>query len=1105
MKCPRATIMLATLLIGCAMSSFGQTVNATLLGTVTDASGAVIPNAKVTVTEVNTGITRAGQTNESGNYTFPNLAPGQYSVIVENTGFKKETRSGIDVIVNSTTRIDVQLQPGSVSETVEVTGAPPLLQTDRADTGMKIEMAQVVNMPLGTNRNFQTLLNMVPGATMASFQHSQFFNASSSLQTEVNGQMRMGNSYQIEGIDDNERTGLLQILVPPIEAIQTVDVSTSNFEAELGRASGANVNVQLKSGTNSLHGAVYEFLQNTKMDARSFFNPTVGAVHYNYFGGNVGGPIRKNKLFFFGDYLKIKDHEANTNLVTVPSMQFRGGDLSSSPTIVYDPTTGAQDGSGAGRTPFPNNTIPADRINPVSAKILGLVPSPNQSFVLSNPSNNYYATLPFTKDTDSFDVKLDDNITDKDRLTGRFSFSRPVVYQAPLFGLAGGPGPSTAFMGTGTQNTYVSGITYDRVISNSLVSELRAGVAHYHNEALNSDYGTPSANNIGIVGANVDQWSSGMSWININGGVTNPLVGYSPSLPWKRAEAIFSLVNTWTKMAGNHTIKWGIDLRRLRDDLLQTQTFSPRGRFEFDVKQTTIPGAKNGFGNSFASFLLDQPNLVGRDLATYFPTYRAWEFFGFVQDKWVVSSKLTLDLGLRWEFYPPATPRFAGGFSNYDPRNNTLVIAGVGDNPLNLGMDTHYKYFAPRLGIAYRLSDKTVIRTGFGISYTPFPDNKYAFDNYPIKANNQFSPSGLGYGPALRPDGTAATFQAGLPAPTPISIPSSGIIANPSASSAYEWIPTDFNNPYVESWNFSVQQAMPAHFTMDVAYVGNHGVRNPVSPNINAATVVGLGTKGQPEYPRTANTTQYWRGLSSMYNALQVKFNRRLTGGLLITTSYTFAKGMAYQDGDDGGLLFYINQQRNYARTNFDGSQTFVQSYVYDLPVGKGKRWLSAGPAAMILGGWQINGTLTLMTGTPFDIRYSSSDLNAPGNTQTADQVAPVQILHGINTGNPWFSTASFAAPTPGLFGNSGRNSLTGPGLFGLNASLFKTMQINERLRFELRGEAFGLTNTPQFNNPGNTLGNASFGYVTGTVGSGSGVNGVGGGRAFQLGAKLSF
>jgi hypothetical protein len=1090
-----------------AVTSYGQAVNGTLLGTVTDSSGAVVPNAKVTATEVNTGISRSGQTNESGNYALPDLTPGHYAVTVDAAGFKKEMRKDIDLIVNSSTRVDIQLQPGAITEVVEVTGAPPLLQTDRADTGLKIETAQIMDMPLGANRNFQTLLNLVPGTTKAQFQHSQFFNASSALQTEVDGQMREGNCYQIEGIDDNERTGLMQILIPPIEAIETVDVSTSNFEAELGRASGANTNVILKSGANVFHGAAYEFLQNTDLDARSFFNPSRGAVHYNYFGGNASGAIKKNKLFFFGDYLKVMDHEAvpanGSGPVTVPSMAFRTGDLSAAPTIIYDPSTGNPDGTG--RTPFAGNQIPSTRINPVSAAILALVPAPNLPFTASKPANNYAALLPFSKDTDSFDVKFDDNFTEKDRLSGRFSFARPVTYQAPVFGMAGGPGPGSAFMGTGSQKTYSTGLNYVRIFSPSLVSEFRVGVAHYHNEALPSDYGANDASALGIPGVNLDPWTSGIVGINLQTSFSDPLIGYSASMPWKRAEVNGDATNTWTAIRGNHTIKWGVDLRRLRDDLLQTQTFSPRGVYDFSGAQTSIPGAANGFGNNFASFLLDQPSLVGRDLATYFPTYRAWQFFAFGQDKWLVTPKLTLDIGVRWEFYPPAVAAFPGEFSNYDPVSNTLVIAGIGGNPANLGMKTHYDYFAPRIGIAYRLSSSTVIRTGFGISYTPFPDNKYAWDNYPIKGNNQYSPAGAGYGPAVLANGQPATFQAGFPLPVPFTIPSDGIIANPPASSAYEVIPLDFKNPYVESWNFSVQQALPWRFTLDVAYVGNHGVHTVSASNINAATVVGLGTAGQPEYPRTANTTLYWQGFSSMYNALQVKLNRRLAAGLLVTTSYTWGKAMNFQGDDDSGLMFYINEHRNWARADFNRTQTFVQSYVYDLPVGHGHRWLSSGPAASILGGWQLNGILSLMTGLPFTVSYSAANLKAPNNSQTADENAPIQILHGINTGNPWFSTTSFQAPTGLNFGNTGRNYLTGPGFFDLDASLFKTIQIKERAKLEFRAEAFSLTNTPQFNNPGSTLGSSTFGYVTSTLGSGSGVNGVGGGRAVQLGAKLSF
>ena len=378
----RAICVLFALLLLSAGFGHSQAVNATLLGTVTDSSGAVVPSARITVTEVNTGVNRSGQTNESGNYTFPNVPPGQYSVSVEASGFKKETRKDIEVVINTNTRVDLQLQPGTITENIEVTGAPPILQTDSAGTAQNIEMTTLANAPLvSSNRNFQSLLNLAPGVAPVTEQHSQFFNASSSLQTEVNGQMRMGNNFMIEGTDDNERTGLLQIYIPPIEAIQTVDVSLTNHDPEMGRASGAVVNVVLKSGTNDLHGAAYEFLQNSDLNARSFFNPSVGHLAYNYVGGNLAGPIKKNKMFIFGDYLRVMDHEGNTNLVTIPPNQWRTGDLSHGATVIYDPATG-NPLDGSGRTPFAGNVIPANRINPVSANILALLPPPTRTSTL---------------------------------------------------------------------------------------------------------------------------------------------------------------------------------------------------------------------------------------------------------------------------------------------------------------------------------------------------------------------------------------------------------------------------------------------------------------------------------------------------------------------------------------------------------------------------------------------------------------------------------------------------------------------------------------------------------------------------------------------------
>ena len=1130
-------VLLTIIFVGFSAPARGQAVNATLLGAVTDSSGAPVGNAKITITETNTGITRNAQTNESGNYVVPDLPPGTYTVTAELSGFKRASRPAIDVVVNTTGRVDLVLQPGNISETVTVQEETPILQTERADTGRKIDTVLTENIPLGTNRNYQNLLNIVPGTTRATFQHSQFFNASSSLQTEVNGQLRMGNNYQIEGIDNNERTGLLQILIVPLEAIQTVDVSTSNYDAELGRASGAVTNVILKSGTNNFHGAAYEFSRNSYFNARNFFDKSVGHLAYNYFGGNIGGPIKKNKLFFFADYLKVYDHEANTNQISIPSMALRSGDLSSAsstPTAVYNPFSGNANGTGRqqlvatsapGMATVPGrngpvdafnpactnaagcpNVVPLALIDPISAKLMALLPTPTSP----GNANNYFALLPFHKDTDFVDAKVDANLTDKDRLSGRFSFQRPAIFQAPIFGLAGGPAQGN-FEGTGLQNTYSIGLNYNRFFSNTLVAEFRVGVAWYHNEAHNSDFGTNASEALGIPGVNLDPITSGIVGITIanNRGFSNPLIGYSASLPWIRSETNIDFANTWTKILGNHTLKFGVDLRRVRDALLQEQTFSPRGLYTFADGQTALNTgsgtSKTSFTNDFASFLLGLPNQAGRDLATFFPNYRAWQFFGFAQDKWVVTPKLSADLGVRWEFYPPATPVAKGGFSNYNPTNNTLVVSGIGNNPNDLGIATHYKYFAPRLGLAYRLKESTVFRLGFGISYTPFPDNSYAY-NFPVRANNQFDPAITTFGPAVLADGvTPATFENGFPDLIQPSIPPNGIITNPTKASTYFVVNQNFKNPYVESWNAAIQQSLPWHFVLDVAYVGNHGVDSVTNYNLNAATVVGLGKVGQPEFPsfgRTANTNLLFAGYSSSYHALQVKFDHRFSGGFATTTAYTYGKGMGFQTGDDGGLAFYINQRRNYARNDFDRTHTFVQSVVYDLPFGRNRRLFSSGVAAAVLGGWRVSSFLTVMSGLPLYFTASSASLLAPGNTQTPDLVGPVHILHGVGLGNPWFTTSSFAAPAANTFGNVGRNFLTGPNFFNLDASIAKFIRFTERLNLELRLEAFGATNTPQFffgsgngTVAGVTLGSSSFGQITSATG----------GRQLELGAKLTF
>jgi hypothetical protein len=1139
-------------------SSFGQAVNATLLGTVEDPTGAAIGAAKVTAVNAATSAVYESITNNAGNYTIPNLPPGTYAVTVEAQGFKKETHQNIDVLINSSTRVDFSVAPGSVSEEVMVTTAPPLLQTDRADISTKLETSHLENLPMTTNRNFQSLLNLVPGTTPATYEHSQFFNAQGALQTRVNGIPRHGNLYQIEGIDDDERTGLLQIIIPPADAIQSVDISTNNFEAELGRATGAVTNVILKSGTNAFHGSAFEYIQNNAVNARSYFSGPLGHLSYNNFGGSIGGPVLKDKLFFFGDYLHSSDRESVSSTFTIPDARYftpnAQGFIDLSALLgatngkafqqgqIFDPATG--DGSASGpRTPFANNQIPFNRVNPVSLAILQKLNAAAAQFgqlkqtPITNPSNNYSTTLPFRKSVDSWDTKIDYTLNERNHVSGRFSWQRVNTFQAPVFGaFLGGP-QGGGFQGTGVQTSYSTGVNYDHVFSPTLFTEVRFGVAHLRNNAQPSDYGSNDATALGIPGVNISQFTSGQVgiFISSNGvfgqsGVDNPLIGYSASMPWIRGEANIDLVNNWTKIIRNHTLKFGGDLRRVRDDLLQDQTFSPRGIFRFQDVQTSDSRATTNLANYVASFLLGVPSQVGRDLNTFFPAYRQWWFFAFASDKWQVTPKLTLDLGVRWEFYPPATPKIAGGFSNYDPVNNNLVLAGIGGNPSNMGVKTQYRYFAPRTGLSYRVTDDTVIRAGFGISYTPFPDNNFAY-NYPVRANNAYNPAGgSAFTSAVLADGvTPATFQAGFPAPVPVPIPSNGIIpANTKDLLAQNYfvVPLNYQNPYVMSWNVAIQQALPQNMSLQVAYVANHGVNMGANVDINNPSTYGGGQASKPlarAFGRTASTNLIFQGFSSNYESLQAQLTKRFSKGLSFTSALTWGKAMNYMDNDDGGLKFFINQKRNYAPADYDRTVNFEQSFTYELPFGHGHNRLNSGVGALVLGGWKVSGIVSAVTGTPFTITANGGSLNTPGTTQTATLSGPYRVLHGVGTTTRWFDPASFSQPsgcptstsqnpvpcTPqnvGL-GNTGRNQFRGPGFIQNNASIFKSFPIWREANLETRLDAFQLSNTPQFNNPNANFSNpGNFGQVTSTLGTGQGsVNGVGGGRSLQASMRITF
>ena len=1078
-------------------AGWSQAVTATLVGTVTDTTGAVVANATVTLTNRSTSAVSTQQTNASGGYQFTFLTPGAYNISVSDAGFKNAERSNVTVLVNTTTRVDISMEPGSTSETVTVTGEPPLLQTDRADVTAQIESKQVEDLPVGSERNFQSLESLVPGVSRPIYDHSSFFDAQNSQSLQVNGQSELSNNLQFEGIDDNERTGLLQVYIPPAAAIQTVDVETSNYAPEFGRSAGAVTNVTLKSGSNQIHGSAYEFNQVSALAARYYFNNTgvKPRTTNNYYGATLGGPILKNRMFFFGDFLRYSNHATQYNLISVPTAAFRNGDLSAGPTAIYDPSTGNPDGSG--RTQFSYNgvanVIPPSRISPVAKAILALVPLPNVAG--AGFTNNYQANTGFFNDVNTFDVKLNQQMRGNDALIERLSWQRSNTVQQPIFGTAGGP-IAGAFEGNGVNTVWNTAVEYTHPFSPKLLAEFRGGVDHYRNVATESDYGSQDSTKIGVPGVNLDAFTSGFVGIDV-AGFSSPLVGYSASLPWTRAETNIDLVNNWTKLAGNHSFKFGFEARRVRDDLQQGQTFSPRGIFRYRDGQTGLnkKGNKTGFSNDFASFLIDVPSQAGRDVNVGFASWRQTLYFAFAQDSWVATQKLTLTYGVRWEFYPPAVPERKGGFSQYDPSTNTLQVSGYGSVPNNLGLDVNALDFEPRVGFAYRATPETVVRGGFGISHTPFQDNNYAY-NYPVRQNNAFD-SLSSYTPALLPDGTPSTLAKGFPAPIVAQIPSTGIL--PAAQNQnYVSVNKHYRDPYVMSYNLTVEQQFGA-WVMNLAYVGNEGRQIPANYNMNAGMVAGAGVKGEKYYNlygTSAAIELLPKGTTSNYNALQARISRRFTNGLEASSSLAWQKAMGYISSGGGlaGFNFYLDPHRDYSPLSFNRSVTSSNSFIYALPFGKGESHLQQGPMSWILGDWQVSGLAFLQTGTPLFFTASGSQLNAPGTTQVANEIKPFQKLRGIRN-SPWFDTSAFVQPVGAVLGNTGKNIYSGPASVTFDSAVKRTFPIHEQATVQLRLDAFNVLNHPTFSNPNTSLTSSDFGYVTS----------AGGGRSLQLSAQLNF
>jgi hypothetical protein len=1078
-----------------------QAVTGTLLGNVTDSSGAGVPGATVTTLDTQTNTSRTAVTNEAGYYIFTSLQNGTYTVDAELQGFKKVVRPNVKVDVNTTVRVDLKLEVGTISETLTVSAESPLLQTDRTDTGRIIESKMVSELPLTFNRNFQSLLITVPGVTRPHREHSQFFNSQDSLRFEVNGQPGMASNTLIEGLDDNHKTGLLQVIIPAADALETVSVSTSNYDAEFGRSGGAVTNVTLKSGTNDLKGSAFFFGNNEKTNASDYFTHLKAPTKFVNGGFTLGGPIVKNKLFFFGDYQRTIDNSGYVVRATLPTVKMRNGDFSEVTNKIYDPLTG--DIGGNNRVAFDNNQLPADRISPISKRLLGFIPLPN---IAGAPlgQNNFQQAQTREKTTDGFDTKINYTLSTKDQVSYRLSFMRPVVFDPALFGQYGGPA-NGGFAGTGTNTSYSSAGTWTRVFNAKTVLDVRAGLNYYHNVTSTTAQGLTTSTEIGIPGANLDDYTSGLSSIVINGyqpgSANGPMLGFSASQPWDRSEKTWNATATLTRMLQNHTVKLGGEWRYNRDLLLQTQDAGgPRGEFTFNSSGTGNPAeaaSTTSIANSFASFLLDWPNGVRRDLKVIDdPGTKHTGIFGFAHDKWQARSIVTVDLGLRWEYYTPLEGLAgAGSLSNYDPSTHTLRVSGYGDTDLALNVKKKFTNFSPRTGVSWRLNDKNVVRAGYGASTIPFPDNRYAF-NYPVKQNYS--------GSATNGFQNAGSMAAGFPAPALFAIPSNGIIPVSGAlqNATLDVIANDLHEGTLHSWNVAYQRQLPYLLTADVAYVGNRGVDLVMDVDTNASLIYGSGNNGRPQFAqfnRTGQSRTRTNEGKSRYHGLQVKVDRRFNHGFLLTNSYTLSRSRDLAN-ENGGVGTPIDFDLSWARSNYDRLHNYTLTGLYELPWGPNKRWLSEGMLGKLIGGWQVSGIFVAQSGVPLTITGNGTTLNTPGNTAFANLNGENTVLGGLGPGKLYFDPSVYSQPAAGVQGNMRRNSgPEGPGFWNLDGSLFKRFSVGASRYAEIHVDAYNVTNSVRWGNPGtgfSTSTGNTFGQITGTSG---------GQRSLRFGARFVF
>ncbi len=1079
------SLVCATLLLGFAPQVRAQILYGSIVGHIEDPTGASVARAVVSITNKQTGLSRETISDAVGRYEFPNLLAGAYDVRITATGFQAFVKSEVPVTINSVTRVDVTLQLGQVTETVTVSAGVVTLQTDRSEVRAEVSSHELLNLPVASGRNYQQLFRVLPGFTPPANAHSIPTNPTRALVFNVNGATRSANNTRIDGASAMSiQLPHIVAYVPSLEAIETVNVVTNSFDAEQGLAGGAAVNVSTKAGTNELHGAAFEYHTNNRLKARPFFLPANQGkpkLVFNQWGGALGGPIRKNRLFYFVAYEETYDRRNAQRFGTVPTRAMKEGDMSASPNPIYDPATG--DEEGRNRQPFPGNRVPAERISPIARKLADLTPLPNVG-AGGFATNNFFASAPFQFDRRTVDSKVNWNASDKLTALVRLSILRYTHKNPQMFGeIAGPPVFDGSNPGVGDGGTYSSTVGGTYLFSPNFVLDAYFGYTRADtssqqprlDEKLGLDF-------LGIPGTNGPRRIEG-GWPRFQfgtGGLTN--IGINEDfMPYFRRDPQYQYVANFNWTKGSHSIRFGVDfynqhLNHAQAEIAGVALHGASGGFRFDGGPTALRGGPsiNAY-NTYAAFLLGLPVNLGRiDQVPDEYALRAWLHSYYIRDRWNVTHRLTLSYGMRYEYFPVPT-RPDRGIERYDPTTNKMLVCGVGQVPKDCGVDVSKKKFAPRFGLAYRATDTFVIRAGYGITNDPFIAAEQLRANYPVllalglTSANQFVPVGR--------------LEQGIP---PIVRPElgNGIIDIPGGF-ALSSLPQEYRRGYIQSWNFTLQKALGWGFVGQAAYVGTREIRKLGYLDINAGQEIGRGNAGRPlnqRFGRTGATTFILPLGNNRYDGLQTSLERRFSGGLQLSANYTWSKTIGVSNNSDSrpsvqALRYY---DRNRTVRDFDRTHAAHISAIWEPPFGRGRKWLTSGPLSHIVGGWQINNLLSLMTGTPFTVEAPDTSLDMPGSTQTADQVKPeVEKPGAIGRGQFWFDPAAFQAPPQGRFGNSGFNTMRGPGLVNWDFGVFREFAFTERWRLQFRMESFNFSNTPHFANPGDTIGDANFAQIT--------------------------